>query len=52
MVGAERIIFGSDFPFGGQSILKNEIIKIECLEITEEDRRKILCENARRLFKI
>jgi len=41
-VGAERIIFGSDLPFGN---MKYELEKIMDLEIERKERERILCKN-------
>jgi predicted TIM-barrel fold metal-dependent hydrolase len=49
LVGADRIIFGSDYPVISPSRLLKEI---EPLEISEEDRELILSGNARRLLRL
>jgi predicted TIM-barrel fold metal-dependent hydrolase len=49
-VGAERIISGSDWPFGSIEIqMKN---KWDLTKISEKDRRLILGENIARLLHI
>jgi len=48
-LGAERILFGTDIPF---STYRIEISKIESLKISEEDKKKILGENAARILGI
>jgi predicted TIM-barrel fold metal-dependent hydrolase len=46
-VGAERLIFGSDTPLYHVAMQRE---RIECAEISEADRRKILWDNALALF--
>lgn len=46
-VGAERLIFGSDTPLYHVAMQRE---RIECAEIFEADRRKILWDNALALF--
>jgi len=48
-IGCERIIFGSDLPFGRMNTELSTVMK---LEIDEKDRKKILCKNAEKLFNI
>jgi hypothetical protein len=48
-LGAERVLFGTDTPF---STYKVEMCKIESLKVSEEDKKKILGENATRIFHI
>jgi hypothetical protein len=45
--GHERMIFGSDFPFGDP---KEELFKIQRLQISEEKKRAILGLNVKRLL--
>ena len=47
-IGADRILFGSDFPYSDQEI---ELLKIQKSELQNRDKRKILSENATRLLK-
>ena len=49
-VGAERILFGSDYPFLGQEMLTLEIEKIERLPISNEEREMIFSHNAQRIL--
>jgi predicted TIM-barrel fold metal-dependent hydrolase len=49
LVGADRILFGSDYPVISPSRLLKEI---KTVELPEEDRDMILCGNARRLLGI
>jgi predicted TIM-barrel fold metal-dependent hydrolase len=41
-IGPERVIFGSDMPFG---VMKSELMKILNLNLNERDVRKILEDN-------
>ncbi len=45
-VGADRILFGSDIPFG---TMRAELIKILALPVSEEDKEKMVAGNFRRL---
>ena len=45
--GIDRILFGSDFPFARQ---REDIQAIQQLDITQEEKEKILSENASRLL--
>ena len=48
-VGAERVLFGSDVPFGS---IKNEVRKVRGLEFERQELRLLLRENAERLFRL
>ena len=50
--GPDRIIFGSDYPFGSPTTEKQKIVKL-CLEgkITKEQADKILVGNISKLMK-
>jgi predicted TIM-barrel fold metal-dependent hydrolase len=48
-IGCERILFGSDIPFG---TMKWELEKILSLPISEEKRDWILSKNLKRLVKL
>jgi hypothetical protein len=48
-VGADRVLFGTDTPYGNHAV---ELKKIEVLNITAEDRKKILGENARKILRL
>jgi predicted TIM-barrel fold metal-dependent hydrolase len=47
MVGAGKILFGSDFPYSDQQI---ELLKVQKCEIKESEKRSILYGNAARLL--
>jgi predicted TIM-barrel fold metal-dependent hydrolase len=49
LIGADRILFGTDFPVIAQSRVLNEI---QAAGLTEENREEILSGNARRLLGI
>jgi hypothetical protein len=49
LIGADRILFGSDFPVMEQNRVINEI---KNCEISKEDKEEILSGNARRLLRI
>jgi predicted TIM-barrel fold metal-dependent hydrolase len=49
LIGADRILFGTDFPVIAQSRILNEI---QTAGLTEENKEEILCGNARRLLRI
>jgi len=48
-IGADRILFGSDYPWINP---KKDIERIKSLDISEDDKKLILGENAVRLFKM
>jgi len=48
-IGADRILFGTDTPLYFAAMQR---MRIEQAEIAEDDRRKILSENARRLLRL
>jgi predicted TIM-barrel fold metal-dependent hydrolase len=48
-IGAERILFGSDVPFG---TMRSELRKVIALDISEEERSLILSGNLKRLAGI
>jgi hypothetical protein len=47
-VGADRILFGTDTPL---YFAASQRMRVEQAEISPEDRRKILAENARKLLR-
>jgi predicted TIM-barrel fold metal-dependent hydrolase len=49
LIGADRILFGSDFPVIAQSRVFDEI---KSADLPDENKEEILCENARRLLGI
>ncbi|MFX0050570.1 MAG: amidohydrolase family protein [Candidatus Hodarchaeota archaeon] len=51
IVGAEKILFGSDYPWGARNI-SWEKTKVTQAPISLEAKKKILAENARCLFKL
>ena len=48
-IGVERIMFGSDFPGIAPQPQLEQILR---LPLTDEEKRMILAENARRILKI
>jgi predicted TIM-barrel fold metal-dependent hydrolase len=53
--GPDRMLFGSDTPFGagdGQSFTSGALRSIEAMQITPEVRKTILSANAQRILKI
>jgi len=49
IIGAEKVLFGSDFPVIGQAKVYNEI---KNADLKKEDKEKILCGNIKRLLGI
>jgi predicted TIM-barrel fold metal-dependent hydrolase len=47
--GTERVLFGTDYPMWD---IKTELCRFMALDLTEEERRAILAENAARMFGI
>ncbi len=51
--GAERMMFGSDYPFGGgEASIKNNLASVKAMNIPEKDMQKILGKSAKTLLKI
>lgn len=51
ILGAERILFGSDYPWGAQNI-RWEKTKVTSAQISDDDKKKILAENAQKLLNL
>jgi predicted TIM-barrel fold metal-dependent hydrolase len=51
ILGAERILFGSDYPWGAQNI-GWEKSKVTAAPISYDDKKKILAENAKKLLNL
>jgi predicted TIM-barrel fold metal-dependent hydrolase len=49
MIGADRILFGSDAP--GRSYI-SQLAKVKYADISESDKRKILGENAEEILSL
>lgn len=49
--GVERMLFGSDFPPATRP-LADSIALVDRLAVSEEDKRRIFSENAKRLFRL
>jgi predicted TIM-barrel fold metal-dependent hydrolase len=49
--GAERVVLGSDIPYG-QDNLKTNIDRIKNLDISDEEKYSILGENMKKLLKL
>ena len=47
LYGAERVVFGTDFPMWSVS---GELNKFYDIKLTEEENRLILCDNAMRIL--
>ena len=53
--GADRMVFGTDFPYGpqhGHVKIRETIRSVEQMAIPEEEKNKIFEENARRLLRL
>ena len=53
--GPDRIVFGTDFPYGleeGEDFIRENLASVKRMNIAEEDKKKILGENAKKLLKI
>jgi len=51
-IGADRIMFGTDFPYGYPHVIKYELAKINLLEISDEGKEKILWKNIAKLVNL
>jgi predicted TIM-barrel fold metal-dependent hydrolase len=53
--GPDRMLFGTDYPYGleeGEDFIRENLAGIKKMAIPEEDKKKILGENAKNLLKI
>lgn len=53
--GADRLMFGSDYPFGpqdGEDFIRENLAGVRAMYIPQEEKKRILGENAKRLLKI
>jgi predicted TIM-barrel fold metal-dependent hydrolase len=50
--GAERMMFGSDYPFGGEANVKATLASVKAMDIPANDMNKILSGNAKALLNI
>lgn len=53
--GPERMVFATDYPFGpaeGEDYIRSNLEGVKAMKIPEENKRKILSENAKKLLKI
>jgi len=53
--GADRMMYGSDYPFGaeaGEDFVRENLAGVRALAIPEAEKKKILGENAKKMFKI
>lgn len=50
-VGADRIMFGTDYPFGGAASVRAYVQKVEQLNVPQEHREAIFSGNADRLLR-
>ena len=48
-LGAERTLFAADYPY---EVAADAVKFIDEVKITEEERAKIYCDNARRVFRL
>ncbi|MCK4625158.1 MAG: amidohydrolase family protein [Phycisphaerae bacterium] len=51
-LGAERVIFGSDFPCAYPHAINYELAKVNSLDISEAERERILCKNIAELINV
>ena len=53
--GADRMMYGSDYPFGaeaGEDFIRENLAGVKALAIPEAEKKKILGENAKKMFRI
>ena len=49
------MMYGSDYPFGaeaGEDFIRENLAGVRALAIPEEEKKKILGENAKKMFRI
>ena len=51
-VGADKVVFGTDTPYGGKDGIRTSIQRIKNIGISNNDKKLILGENIKRLLKI
>ena len=51
-VGADKVVFGTDTPYGGKDGIRTSIQRIKNIRISNNDKNLILGENIKRLLKI
>lgn len=51
-IGADRIMFGSDYPFGGSERLRLALRQVESLEVSLDQRQQLLSKTAARVVGI
>lgn len=51
-LGTERVIFGSDFPCAYPYAINYELAKVDSLDISQAERKRILCENIAELINL
>ena len=50
LVPTSQILFGSDWPFTPDAGVHRNVTGFDALEMTDDDRAAIACENAMRIF--
>ena len=50
--GADHVLFGTDMPLGGPSVVEDTIADIEALDLPDADAAAIFGGNARRVLRI
>ena len=50
--GIDHVLFATDMPFGGPTVVRDAIATVEALELPEADRAKVLHANAERLLRL
>jgi aminocarboxymuconate-semialdehyde decarboxylase len=50
--GSDRMLFGSDYPFGGEAGVKDNLDSVRSMKIPARNIDKILTENAKTLLRI
>jgi uncharacterized protein len=50
--GADRMMYGSDYPFGGDIGVRDNLAAVKSLKVPKKDLQKILDTNARKILKM
>jgi predicted TIM-barrel fold metal-dependent hydrolase len=50
LVGVEKLLYGSDFPYAGEARIEKFMVGLEACELNEKERERVYWRNAHDLF--